>query len=374
MPLPPYIAHADERRRRAPLPDRVRRAARARWPRRPPRCTSTTPLLDALRARGVRRAARHAARRRRHLPAGAQPRTWPSTACTASGSRCRAGHGARRSTRTRARRRPRRRGRHDHAARARIGGARSGTLRAGARETDLFITPGFGFRVVDRLLTNFHLPQEHAADAGQRLRRPRARARAVPPRDRRRATASSATATRCCSRAPTIRRMLKFELLATEGLARRGRLTLNHGVVETPVFMPVGTYGTVKGVLPRVARGDGRADHPRQHLPPVAAARARRAAAVRRPAPLRGLDASRSSPTAAASRCGRSARCARSARRACSFASPVNGDKLFLTPEISMQIQRVLEQRHRDAVRRVHAVRDRRATSPPRPRRARRWS
>ena len=45
--------------------------------------------------------------------------------------------------------------------------------------------------------------------------------------------------------------MLRFDLLATEGRARRGRLTLKHGVVETPVFMPVGTYGTVKGVLPR---------------------------------------------------------------------------------------------------------------------------
>ena len=45
--------------------------------------------------------------------------------------------------------------------------------------------------------------------------------------------------------------MLKFELLKTDGHARRGRMTLNHGVVETPVFMPVGTYGTVKGVSPR---------------------------------------------------------------------------------------------------------------------------
>ena len=44
--------------------------------------------------------------------------------------------------------------------------------------------------------------------------------------------------------------MLRFDVLNTEGEARRGRLTLNHGVVETPVFMPVGTYGTVKGVLP----------------------------------------------------------------------------------------------------------------------------
>lgn len=38
-------------------------------------------------------------------------------------------------------------------------GALGGTLQAGARETDLFITPGFEFRVVDRLVTNFHLPK-----------------------------------------------------------------------------------------------------------------------------------------------------------------------------------------------------------------------
>ena len=43
---------------------------------------------------------------------------------------------------------------------------------------------------------------------------------------------------------------LAFELLATDGQARRGRMTLNHGVVETPIFMPVGTYGSVKAMLP----------------------------------------------------------------------------------------------------------------------------
>jgi queuine tRNA-ribosyltransferase len=43
---------------------------------------------------------------------------------------------------------------------------------------------------------------------------------------------------------------MSFELLATEGSARRGRLTTAHGVVETPVFMPCGTYGTVKGMTP----------------------------------------------------------------------------------------------------------------------------
>ncbi|CAM5210242.1 Queuine tRNA-ribosyltransferase OS=Castellaniella defragrans OX=75697 GN=tgt PE=3 SV=1 [Castellaniella defragrans] len=43
---------------------------------------------------------------------------------------------------------------------------------------------------------------------------------------------------------------LQFELLHTDGAARRGRLTLNHGIVQTPIFMPVGTYGSVKAMLP----------------------------------------------------------------------------------------------------------------------------
>ena len=43
---------------------------------------------------------------------------------------------------------------------------------------------------------------------------------------------------------------LSFEVLKTEGKARRGRMTLNHGVVQTPIFMPVGTYGTVKAMAP----------------------------------------------------------------------------------------------------------------------------
>ena len=43
---------------------------------------------------------------------------------------------------------------------------------------------------------------------------------------------------------------MKFDLLKTDGLARRGRLHLAHGIVETPIFMPVGTYGTVKAMAP----------------------------------------------------------------------------------------------------------------------------
>jgi queuine tRNA-ribosyltransferase len=43
-----------------------------------------------------------------------------------------------------------------------------------------------------------------------------------------------------------------YERQATDGHARAGRLTLPHGVVETPIFMPVGTYGAVKGLAPQM--------------------------------------------------------------------------------------------------------------------------
>ncbi len=50
---------------------------------------------------------------------------------------------------------------------------------------------------------------------------------------------------------------MQFELLATDGAARRGRLTFERGVVETPAFMPVGTYGTVKAMTPEEISGLG---------------------------------------------------------------------------------------------------------------------
>ena len=136
--------------------------------------------------------------------------------------------------------------------------------------------------------------------------------------------------------------MLHFELLATEGLARRGRLTLNHGVVETPVFMPVGTYGTVKGVLPQSLLDMGAQIILGNtfHL-------------WLRP----GLDVLRAfgglhrfegwhKPMLTDSggfqvwSLGEMRKISEEGVR---FASPVNGDKLFLTPEVSMQIQRVLD-------------------------------
>lgn len=45
--------------------------------------------------------------------------------------------------------------------------------------------------------------------------------------------------------------LMKFELKQTDGLARRGELQFARGNVQTPAFMPVGTYGTVKGMLPK---------------------------------------------------------------------------------------------------------------------------
>jgi queuine tRNA-ribosyltransferase len=50
---------------------------------------------------------------------------------------------------------------------------------------------------------------------------------------------------------------MRFELLGSDGIARRGRLTFPRGTVETPAFMPVGTYGSVKGVLPEQLRALG---------------------------------------------------------------------------------------------------------------------
>ncbi len=135
--------------------------------------------------------------------------------------------------------------------------------------------------------------------------------------------------------------MLKFELLKTEGLARRGRLTLNHGVVETPVFMPVGTYGTVKGVMPKSLEDMGAQIILGNtfHL-------------WMRP----GLDVMKAfgglhkfenwhKPILTDSggfqvwSLGEMRKISEEGVR---FSSPVNGDKLFLTPEGSMQIQTVL--------------------------------
>ncbi|MBW4049275.1 MAG: tRNA guanosine(34) transglycosylase Tgt [Proteobacteria bacterium] len=135
--------------------------------------------------------------------------------------------------------------------------------------------------------------------------------------------------------------MLDFTIHRTQGHARRGLLTLNHGAVDTPQFMPVGTYGTVKGITPKGLKAVGAQIILGNtfHL-------------WLRP----GLDVVRhfgglhrfigwDKPILTDS--GGFQVWSLGAMRKISeegvrFASPVNGDKLFLTPEVSMQIQTVL--------------------------------
>ena len=50
---------------------------------------------------------------------------------------------------------------------------------------------------------------------------------------------------------------MDFTLLNTDGAARRGRIAFPRGVIDTPAFMPVGTYGTVKAMTPEEVAGTG---------------------------------------------------------------------------------------------------------------------
>ena len=135
--------------------------------------------------------------------------------------------------------------------------------------------------------------------------------------------------------------MLQFELLKTEGRARRGRLTLNHGVVETPVFMPVGTYGTVKGVMPASLEAMGAqiilGNTFHLWLRPGLDILAQFGGLHRFEAwgkPILTDSGGFQVWSLGDMR--------KISEEGVKFASPVNGDKLFLTPEVSMQIQRVL--------------------------------
>jgi queuine tRNA-ribosyltransferase len=145
--------------------------------------------------------------------------------------------------------------------------------------------------------------------------------------------------------------MLKFELLHEDPAlldgsylgshARRGKLTLNHGVVQTPIFMPVGTYGTVKGVMPRSLKEMnaqiilGNTFHlwMRPGLDVMQK--------------FGGLHQFEKWDKPILTDSGGFQVWSLGAMRKISeegvkFASPVNGDKLFLTPEVSMQIQTIL--------------------------------
>ncbi len=134
---------------------------------------------------------------------------------------------------------------------------------------------------------------------------------------------------------------MNFTLKATDGQARRGALTLAHGVLETPAFMPVGTYGTVKAMSPaelvelgaEIVLGNTFHLWLRPGLDIIAAhGGLHRFMGWDRPilTDSGGFQVFSLGELRKISEEG------------VSFQSPVNGDKCFLTPEESMRIQRVL--------------------------------
>lgn len=135
--------------------------------------------------------------------------------------------------------------------------------------------------------------------------------------------------------------MLEFTLLNTDGDARRGRVRLNHGVVETPIFMPVGTYGAVKAMSPlELQEIDaqiilGNTFH--LWLRPGLEVMARFGGLHR----FMGWD----KPVLTDSggfQVFSLGEMRKITEEGVHFASPINGDRLFLSPEASMRIQRAL--------------------------------
>jgi queuine tRNA-ribosyltransferase len=135
--------------------------------------------------------------------------------------------------------------------------------------------------------------------------------------------------------------MLEYKLLKTDGHARRGRLTLNHGTIETPVFMPVGTYGSVKAMSPEELTGIGAeiilGNTFHLWLRPGTGVVEK----------FKGLHRFIGWDKPILTDSGgfqvfSLGEMRKITEEGVKFASPINGDKLFLSPEVSMQIQRSL--------------------------------
>jgi queuine tRNA-ribosyltransferase len=135
---------------------------------------------------------------------------------------------------------------------------------------------------------------------------------------------------------------MQFEILGTDGAARLGRLTTAHGTIDTPAFMPVGTYGTVKAMSPAELREIGAqivlGNTFHLWLRPgldVIAAHGGLHRFMGWDGPILtdsgGFQVFSLGPLRKITEDG------------VKFQSPVNGDACFLTPEESMRIQRVLD-------------------------------
>jgi len=133
-----------------------------------------------------------------------------------------------------------------------------------------------------------------------------------------------------------------FELIGADGCARRGRLHLRRGVVETPVFMPVGTYGTVKAMTPEELTGLGAqivlGNTFHLMLRPGTAV-------IRAHGGLHGFMhwAGPILTDSGGFQVFSLADLRKLTEEGVHFRSPVNGDRVFLSPEISMQVQTELD-------------------------------
>lgn len=135
---------------------------------------------------------------------------------------------------------------------------------------------------------------------------------------------------------------LQFQLDTTDGNARRGRLTFPRGTVETPAFMPVGTYGSVKGILPDQIEALGAeiilGNTFHLYLRPgleVIAQHGGLHGFARWNRPIL-TDSGGFQVFSLAHR-------RKITEQGVTFASPVDGSKVFLGPEESMRIQKVLD-------------------------------
>jgi queuine tRNA-ribosyltransferase len=134
---------------------------------------------------------------------------------------------------------------------------------------------------------------------------------------------------------------MEFSVTATDGPARRGRLVLAHGTVETPIFMPVGTYGSVKAMSPAELEAVGAqiilGNTFHLWLRPgtdVVAAHGGLHRFIGWNRPILTDSGGFQVFSLGALR--------KVHEEGVAFASPVNGDRLLLTPERSMEIQRAL--------------------------------
>jgi queuine tRNA-ribosyltransferase len=134
---------------------------------------------------------------------------------------------------------------------------------------------------------------------------------------------------------------MQFQLHQTDGLARRGTVTLAHGKVETPAFMPVGTYGTVKAMSPdelkeinaHIVLGNTFHLWLRPGLEAIEAHGGLHQF-MHWDRPILTDSGGFQVFSLGALR--------KITEQGVKFSSPINGDKMFLTPEESMHIQKVL--------------------------------